>query len=68
MSTTIDLIFVRKRIDEKGLKINFLASKIGVTKNTLSSFLNGRRNLGLSALKLLMLELGISEEQLFKAS
>lgn len=46
---------VRAELKDRGMKIGFLAQKIGVAPCTLSSYLTGKRNLGASA-KLLLLK------------
>lgn len=54
-----DLTTIRDAINSRGLKVKFLASKIGVTPATLSSFLTGKRNLGNPALLSLLRELNL---------
>lgn len=64
MTNTNDLEFIREKIEESGLKIKHLAKKIGVSSSTLSSFLNGKRCLGLPAKLSLFRELKINEDDL----
>lgn len=66
MNETLDLNAIRSEIDARGLKVKYLAMKIGVIPGTLSSFLTGKRNLGPSAKRLLLLELNLTEEALKK--
>lgn len=54
-----DLTTIRDAINSRGLKVKFLASKIGVAPATLSSFLTGKRNLGNPALLSLLRELNL---------
>lgn len=55
---------IRDAINNQGLKVKFLAEKIGVTAGTLSSFLTGKRGLGGAAKKSLRRELGLPVENL----
>lgn len=59
MSNCNDLTTIRAAIDGRGIKVKFLASKIGVTPATLSSFLTGKRNLGSAAFMSLLRELNL---------
>lgn len=52
---------VRKAIDDRGLKISWVAGKIGVKPDTLGRFLSGRHNLGLPAQILLKQLLGLEK-------
>lgn len=58
----IDTKQIRDAINIHGLKVKFLAEKIGVTPGTLSSFLTGKRGLGGAAKKALLRELGLPVE------
>lgn len=59
MDETVELKEIRKRIKASGLKKSKLAEVIGIHPTTLSSFLSGKRNLGLAARKSLYRELGL---------
>jgi transcriptional regulator with XRE-family HTH domain len=61
-----ELKTIHTRIKEKGLKKKFLAQEIGVVPSTLSSFLSGKRNLGTSAVKLLLQQLDMDEATYLK--
>jgi len=58
MNATIDLEEIKARIKKSGLKVKHLAGVIGVHPTTLSSYLSGKRELGLPAKKSLFRELG----------
>lgn len=64
MIETNGLDVIRSKIKESGLKIGHIAKLIGVSSGTLSSFLHGKRGLGLAAKKSLLRELKISEDDL----
>jgi plasmid maintenance system antidote protein VapI len=59
MSVTKDLKILKDQIKKSGLKKGKLAEVIGIHPTTLSSFLSGKRQLGLAAKKSLYRELGL---------
>jgi transposase-like protein len=52
----------KQAIHDRGLRVDFVAGKIGVHKATLSRWLNGHGTLGKSAQAALKLFLGLTEE------
>lgn len=52
----------KNRIEEMGLKISWVAGRIGVSPDTLGKFLNGKQRLNKSAQILLCQVLGFSQE------
>jgi len=61
METKTNWVKIRKTIKARNLKVKDLAERIGVHPNTLSSAINGNRELGESARILLFRELNIDE-------
>lgn len=49
MAKSLKIADVKKAIEQGGLKKKWVAEKIGVSSNTLSEFLSGRKNMGKSA-------------------
>jgi transcriptional regulator with XRE-family HTH domain len=66
MNKTLDLNKLRSEIDSKGLKVKYLAEKIGVMPCTLSSFLTGKRGLGNAAFISLLRELNLTTKSVSK--
>lgn len=61
MNKTLDWKIAKTAVKKSGLKQTWIAEQIGVSENTLSSFLSGKQNLGKPAQILLARVLKLDE-------
>ena len=57
-----DTVLLKEKINESGKRLNFLAEKCGLSRQSLSYKINGQREFTADEIKILSHEIGISNE------